>query len=542
MVQLVLQSFWTALILNLSIPPSSGDIQDNTIEWRHPVFSVPDKGVEVNLMIHGPIKYPWKTCSRESFVCPPTVHDGIEEGLIKEILDLEVPDNLDKAVIDGYLCHKIRRRTICETSFFGHQTITYHRYRLVITKDNCREVMREYEEGSYEPSGQPDPECAWMSTDVSDVDIMEITPHPVFFNPFDSSMEDAVIKGFCKGEFCQTHREGTLWIRKSSSKPALDYKKVSCNFFRGEEITDHLKWLIKCPRFPYFKVNKRTCRTILDGKSALGNPDGLIIITDLGKKGPLPTCSKKVKFGLLKSSGQIQSGLEEIKDDFLYERCIDSLSRIVHQSSVNFRDLGFFYPRSPGLHPLYMLKDKKIWCNRALFEEKKVTLDDKSLEKTFVHYSWMRWKNTSLYQSANGVTWNKETNSSDSGTKYHIPHLMEMSASLAITHTRGHSVAYPRTFHIRQNMDDPLTDVDTHVQKRHPLGENFAKWWDNLGEVVKGVISTITTLIVILVSLFIVWVLVFCLKKIGGGCRENVNELSKPNNEFGMDSWGSQLP
>lgn len=168
----------------------------------------------------------------------------------------------------GYLCIKTMLVTECSENFFGGQTIKYHSYSMNIDPSECSDAILNWMGGDRETVEHPAPSCSWMRTSAETVKEIEVRQH----SHSSTKVSDLFIHGHCKGPYCKTIKEDTIWMSQDNHLPQCirDILSPIYVFAREGEEGHYAFW---SPDFP-LQSAKRICVNDFCGMSGFMFDDG----------------------------------------------------------------------------------------------------------------------------------------------------------------------------------------------------------------------------------------------------------------------------
>lgn len=168
--------------------------------------------------------YHWKPIPPEGLRCPTFYEEFEPVGLDPATYWSPAPIDSNLSLIDGVSCYKSIYSVRCSVNFVGWKTITHQVRPSEATEEECREAHRETSSGNHRPTPQfPSPNCGWWAEHWAEETFIEISRHPVSFDPYSLEKIDPLFPGGkCTGEACSLIHSGGLWIQTSSHSRICD--------------------------------------------------------------------------------------------------------------------------------------------------------------------------------------------------------------------------------------------------------------------------------------------------------------------------------
>ncbi|AJR28567.1 glycoprotein [Keuraliba virus] len=375
--------FWTILALSISFGFSYPIEDQMTIPLKPGIHRTLDGDLDYNddehyhsppLVLPVPNNRSWKPVNLSTLKCPESSHLGPDTHRTLEKWLIFRPKSSILTKIEGVLCHKSRWLTRCQYTWYFSKTISRKIEPIPPTFQECQEAIKLKEEGILENLGFPPPNCYWARTNDEENILIEISEHPMTYDPYlDGVIDSILVGGKCSQKECETVHDSTIWIETQR-----DTRPSQCDMGTEEqlELVSGLKQIdgnkqkyqhsvfVVGTNYPFMDA-KGACKLRFCGKSGMLLSNGLwfnIAHTILPKPeansnfwSALPDCSSDKQVGVLGEEYEIeklQATMEDIMWDLDCFRTVDSLA---HHKKVSMLDLFRLAKLTPGPGPAYKL-------------------------------------------------------------------------------------------------------------------------------------------------------------------------------------------
>ena len=168
----------------------------------------------------------WKPIPLSKLECPITGklrRPNWEEKITRKGARLD--GAIESAMHQGFLCHSVIYKSICETNFFRVKYTTYKIEQKRAYEEDCLAEYVKEQQGVRVTNHFPPFKCQWMSIQEESLTEISITAHPVRFDIYRNSFVDGLFVGGicsespCSESPCVTNTDSVIWLK--SGKKSL---------------------------------------------------------------------------------------------------------------------------------------------------------------------------------------------------------------------------------------------------------------------------------------------------------------------------------
>ncbi|UCR92530.1 MAG: G protein [Apis rhabdovirus 3] len=276
--------------------------------------------------------------------------------------------------IEGYLCHKTRLTTTCQTGFLGSNSISYSKTNIRILEEECKLATNRFIKNLLPTPEHSPADCVWMKNQDVDVEFITVVSHSVGFDPYSFTYLDTIfIGGESQINSSPTIYPSSWWLSSS------DASKIQCLHQRVHDGIAHFPagWQ---DNDKYNKGGLLWSSTFrersFEGACALRfcNKTGIKFRNNEWAMLEYTEPKDNVKNDWVKSLNNCQNVNIKIADPFkveehesdsvlailYFELCLNTVSKLTNNLIVSPREISYLSQPYPGVGPAYQITSSGV--------------------------------------------------------------------------------------------------------------------------------------------------------------------------------------
>ncbi|AJR28418.1 glycoprotein [Fukuoka virus] len=479
-------------------------------------------------------KLHWKTTKLDSIKCPEMgLISNKEEHVVEKWL-IERPRTTGKLRNKGKLCHLAKWITKCEYTWYFSKTVSRTIQNLEAHEDDCKQAIREYNQGKLIPGSFPPESCYWASTNEESVIAHIITPHEVTYDPYeDRYLDPLFVHGFCRTSFCETVYESTVWLtdspgRQSSCKLEGDEPVEVLESYRHNKAGESKFGFWMRGSHIHHMPLSRLCKKEYCGKLGYVNQQGVWFhVTSvqwsynesISFRHVVENCTESPDLVVLSeefNDDDLAATLEEMMWDI---NCLNAVENIQKHKRASLHDLYQISQRHPGPGTAYRLKDGHLESAQAnfvaLYAPDEHEQNRECLGTVLDHtgdqcHAWDDWTHiaNSTYHAVNGIT--------EVDGKIVFPEYRVLKRRWDLEYSLKHDLRQINHPVISDFVGKVHENIVHKEIKSHSVnaGDLIGNWVtvaeSKIGEFFKGFSHSFVTISVFLMVVLTIWIIIRC--------------------------------